>query len=308
MKAIFLAMTGLAALASTQAQALNARTWVSGKGVDQAGCGPIATPCRTLQFGHDQTNAGGEIDVLDSAGYGNIVITKAITIIADGTVAGVLAQPNNDAITINAGQSDAVILRGLTVEGQGAGAYGIRLNSGGSLTIADCVVQNFGAEAGTGILIGPQSGTSTVLVSNTTTSYNAYVGLWFSPGGSGAANLQFDRIVATNNQFNIAINTFSTTAQSTASITNSTVAHGDYGLYAGGANARLMVDRSVVTGNNIGINTAGGATTYVGRSAITKNTTGIDGNGATFSYLNNQLDANTTDIGANVTLSNATLR
>ena len=55
----------------------NVRTWVSGKGVDQAGCGPIANPCRTLQYAHDVTASGGEIDVADGAGYGAVAIAKA---------------------------------------------------------------------------------------------------------------------------------------------------------------------------------------------------------------------------------------
>ena len=76
----------------TQAHALNNRTWVSGKGTDTAGCGPVGNPCRTLQYAHDNTAAGGEINVLDAAGYGAVAIGKAISIINDGAgVAGVLA-------------------------------------------------------------------------------------------------------------------------------------------------------------------------------------------------------------------------
>ena len=63
-----------AATAWTPASAANLRTWVSGRGADQAGCGPIATPCRTLQYAHDNTTAGGEINVLDAAGYGSLAI------------------------------------------------------------------------------------------------------------------------------------------------------------------------------------------------------------------------------------------
>ncbi|MCG4712409.1 hypothetical protein L0P28_16900, partial [Dorea formicigenerans] len=65
-------------------QALNNRTWVSGTGTDQAGCGPLATPCRTMQYAHDNTAAGGEIDVKHAAGYGTLTITKSITILNEG--------------------------------------------------------------------------------------------------------------------------------------------------------------------------------------------------------------------------------
>ena len=86
-----LALVAISMALATQAHALNARTWISGKGSDVAGCGPIANPCRTLQFAHDQTSPGGEIDVLDPAGYGSVVINKAINIINEGGVAGVVA-------------------------------------------------------------------------------------------------------------------------------------------------------------------------------------------------------------------------
>lgn len=305
MKPLVFAAFGFFALASTQAQALNARTWVSGKGVDQAGCGPIATPCRTLQFAHDQTNPGGEIDVLDSAGYGALDISKAITIIGDGVIAGVLAQPGGTAIAINAGASDAVILRGLTVEGQATGRTGILFNSGGSLTVANCLVQNFGANLGTGIMLQHSSGTPTILISNTTVSYNNTVGIWYVPTGTGAAKLQIDGVVANNNDYGIAVNTFSSSVQTTAAVTNSSTANNEYGVYSGGTRTRLMIDRLVTSGNAYGIYQVS-ASTYVGRSIVSRNTTGIRGDGTIFTYGSNQVDLNTTDIDA--TLSNATLR
>ena len=46
------------------------------------------------------------------------------------------------AISVNAGISDKVSLRGLTLTGRGADAVGIALR-GGSLDIIDCVVRNF---------------------------------------------------------------------------------------------------------------------------------------------------------------------
>ncbi|WP_158818603.1 hypothetical protein [Methylocapsa sp. S129] len=69
---------------SAWAQSLN-RAWVSGHGADAAGCGAPASPCRSLQYVHDNIiAAGGEIDILDPAGYGAITITKALSIVNDG--------------------------------------------------------------------------------------------------------------------------------------------------------------------------------------------------------------------------------
>jgi hypothetical protein len=64
------------------------RTFVSGTGTDSGTCGR-ATPCRTFAFALTQTAAGGEIDVLDAAGYGAVTITKGISIfIPHPSVAG----------------------------------------------------------------------------------------------------------------------------------------------------------------------------------------------------------------------------
>lgn len=309
MKARLLATIILAA-ASTQALALNARTWVSGKGVDGAGCGPIATPCRSLQFGHDQTNPNGEIDVLDSAGYGSVVITKAITIIGDGVVAGVLAPPGGVAIDIAAGASDTIVLRGLTIEGQGSGIHGIRLTSGRSITIANCVVLNVaggGPVDGNAILIAPSSGTTSVAVSNTAISGAGYGGLHIRPTGTGSTVAQIDRVTANRMAFGIAFNAANTSGTVTGSVSASVVTSAtSAGILGQGAGTKMMIDGSSSSHNLTGFQSSSGATVYVGGSTATKNAYGFAGNATMFTYRNNQIDMNTTDVG--LPLSTATLR
>src|SRR5579883_3541898 len=111
---VILTFASFAALAS----ALPTRTWVSGKGSDSGSCS-LASPCRTFAYAIAQTAAGGEIDVLDPAGYGALTITQSISIVNDGVgEAGVQAGSGGAAITINAGASDVIQLRGLTIEGR----------------------------------------------------------------------------------------------------------------------------------------------------------------------------------------------
>src|SRR5450432_1536929 len=104
-------------LAAPQAlAALPTRIWVSGHGTDAAGCGAATAPCRSLQFAHDSISPGGEVDILDPAGYGAINISKAISIVNDGVgTAGVQSAAGN-AITVNAPVNDSVYLRGLNVD------------------------------------------------------------------------------------------------------------------------------------------------------------------------------------------------
>ena len=195
----------------TPAHALNTRTWISGTGIDQAGCGPIATPCRSLQYAHDATAASGEIDVKDSAGYGSVVITKAITIIGDGSLAGVLAGAGENAITVNAGPTESVTLRGLTIEGAGVGANGIVFHTGAKLDVSNCLVQNFvggGQTVGNGILLQPSSGNPTLLISGTRLSRNGYAGLFYlaPSGATGTPAMVIDGVVATDNAIGLAFN------------------------------------------------------------------------------------------------------
>lgn len=190
------------ALSATSAQAGNARTWISGKGIDQAGCGPIASPCRTIQYAHDSTVAGGEIDVLDSAGYGAVTITKSISVVGNGTIAGLLAPAGQNAVTVNAGVNDTVVLRGLTIEGNGVGLNGIGFYAGGYLDVADCVVQNFaGSGGGNGILVFTSTGGQNIHVVNTTMSHNAAAGLFLFGSAStpSKAQLVVDHVIASAN-------------------------------------------------------------------------------------------------------------
>jgi hypothetical protein len=158
--ALFLAVVSTAfgfATASARAQAN--RIFVSGQGSDSNPCS-LAAPCRSFARAVTQTNAGGEITVLDSAGYGIVTITQSVTITNPGGVeAGITTAAGQTAITINTPVAASVTLRGLTLEGGGVGATGILLNSslppnapGGTLNIIDCVVKDF---TGSGIAIEP---------------------------------------------------------------------------------------------------------------------------------------------------------
>ena len=53
-----------------------------------------------------------------------------------------LVPSGGTGITINAGPTDVINLRGLIIEGAGVGQNGIIFNTGGVLTIENCVVRN----------------------------------------------------------------------------------------------------------------------------------------------------------------------
>src|SRR5215469_9168298 len=110
--------TLFAALASSDAYALANRTFVSGNGSDANPCS-LAAPCRSFAGALAQTSPGGEIAVLDTAGYGAVTITKPISIVNEEGVEAGITVTSGDGITINAGASDVINLRGLTLVGAG---------------------------------------------------------------------------------------------------------------------------------------------------------------------------------------------
>src|SRR5215468_8819023 len=123
--------------ASSSAFAQNNRTFVSGNGSDSNPCS-LAAPCRSFAGALTQTSPGGEIAVLDTAGYGAVTITQAVSIVnEEGVEAGITVTSGN-GITINAGATDVVNLRGLTLVGAAGGSSGITFNTGRVLNIQNC--------------------------------------------------------------------------------------------------------------------------------------------------------------------------
>src|SRR5215472_3306097 len=128
----------LVVLFASGASAQVQRTFVSGLGSDANPCSRTA-PCRTFGQAISQTNPNGEVIVLDSAGYGAFTITQAVSITAPPGVYAGISVFSGDGITITAGGSDTVILRGLTLNNQGSTGTGIICTMVGTLHIESCV-------------------------------------------------------------------------------------------------------------------------------------------------------------------------
>lgn len=178
------------------AQAQATRTWVSGVGDDVNPCSRTA-PCKTFAGAISKTAANGEISVLDPGGFGALTITKAITINGEGTLAGVLSAGTN-GFTINAGASDTVNIRFVSINGAGTGVNGIRVLAAKNVNVENCSMTGFttnGIEVAasanvnlsvvnttiknattTGIRVDTSAGTARVAILNTTIT-NCGIGL-----------------------------------------------------------------------------------------------------------------------------------
>jgi hypothetical protein len=290
------------------------RTFVASTGSDANPCSRTA-PCRTLQAAADSAAPGGEVVALDSAGFGsNVSIAKSISIVAaPGVYAGITVF-SGDGVDINAGPTDTVVLRGITVVNQGSAGSGIVLNAAGILHVENCVVNGFSGGIGIiqnggrlevkdsimrgnfeGILVlagltatidqvrleGGQLGLSAggkVVVRNSLASGNGGPG--FNVGFFAQLNLE--NCVASNN---------------------------NVGVFAQGSNAgasTVHIENCLMSNNNFGVQAvaigAGTVTVKISNSTVTDNGTGLSadvrasgGMASILSRGNNTVEDNTTN-------------
>lgn len=213
------------------------RTFVSGKGSDANPCS-LALPCRSFPPAMAQTSDGGEIIVLDSAGYGGLDINQSLSIsVPPGVYAGVtVTGPWGMSIT---GATTRVALRGLTFNSQAGGQTGVSHAQGLSLTVEDCTFSGFASAALT--LVAPGS---TALVRNTTIRDGSGSGIGIGTGVD--AVIDGVRVLDTGSGAGI-------------------------GLYDGGS---ALVRNSVIRGNAAGIDvlvTSPGSTRLVVEDSVIAN-------------------------------------
>jgi hypothetical protein len=303
-----LAFAAVLPAAPAQAAARD-RVFVASYGSDSNPC-TFGSPCKTFQQAVSVVAVNGEVTAIDSAGFGPINIAQSVTITSpNGVEAGIQAAAGGDAITISA-PGATVTLRGLTLEGAGVARNGIVLNSGGSLTVTDCVVQNFhfdGSSTTTGnaILIEPIAGTLNFIITNTITSNNGLVGIYYYvPSGAPTTTGVIDHVVASNNDAGVsAVTGLANGGSAAITISNSILSNNDgQGAYAtnlgNSTPLKFSIDNAIVNGNGTGIDVSGTTNALLGRSFVTANTTGIMNNTSNtfYSFQNNEIGLNGSDV------------
>lgn len=265
---IALAVAASLTLLSTAPAFSAQRTFVSTSGVNNPACSLVA-PCRDFAAAITATSPGGEVIVLDSGGYGKVTITQSVSIIAPpGVYAGVSVSAG-DGITVSAGPTDKVVLRGLTVNGQG-GLNGIRVTSGNVTNIEDCTVANMGWN---GIVI---EGGAVVSMARIVIRSNGTAGVQVQPVGGITIGTSIADSLLTNNGsgFNVLVAPFGTVNATVTRVTAShngggfhvdsndagtitmtvadsiAVENGSYGLYARGTNVTAIVSGSSFAHNS----------------------------------------------------------
>ena len=296
----------------------SARTFVSSGGLDIHPC-TLTSPCRMLTAALAKTAPGGEIIVLDSAGYGPVVINKPMSIVAPPGVYAGISVLSGHGIDVNPGSGN-VTLRGLTINGLG-GDIGINFTSGSALFVERCVITGFTnmglqviAPAAANVYVrdstfrgnfngaffGTMAGATGLLrthVERSVFENNATAGIGFTGGGSNAT---ISDSLLTGGTWGLYVNPGVGGALTNVEVRGVTIAkNATSGVRVGGiagTSAVLNLASAQVTNNGIGIETLTGGTAYVTDSTITRNTTGIAHvSGTAVSLGDNRLTNNGTD-------------
>jgi hypothetical protein len=261
----------------------------------------VIHPCRFFQAATTVVDPNGEVVVLDSGGYGAVTISNSISLVSPaGVYAGISVFPGADGITI-ATPSVNVILRGLTINGQG-GNNGINMTAGGNLVVDHCTVANFAAS--NGILVDTAA---TVRIIDTALHNNG-IGIRVQSGA--VAYISRSTVTGSASYGILAYGNVANVTTTAAISETGVVGSGSAGIYAFSdvisAISRVSIIRSSAVNGNIGILAESsqnpGTGSAIGRSLLTISESLVTGNStgwrqggpqATFRSLgNNSLDQN----------------
>jgi hypothetical protein len=256
---------------SLDAAATAQRTFVASYGLtaNTAFNCSIAKPCRAFSEAIGVTTSGGEVIVLDSAGYGVVMIAKSVSIIAPPGIYGGVSVFSADGITIN-GAGINVLLKGLSINGLG-GVNGINFVQGASLHVEGCTMTGFSQG---GIVI---NGVGKVTIVDTSLLGNE-IGIWAKAAAIvTVARATMDR----NHSAGLFITSGASASVVQSTVTNSTGPGIEVRGHASG-DTRASIDSSLLADNGdrgVLVYDDGAATVIkadISRSTIVRNGLGID--------------------------------
>jgi len=281
-------------LIATSAHAQATRTWVSGVGDDVNPCSRTA-PCKTFAGAISKTAAKGVISVLDPGGFGTVTITKSITIDGGGIVGSILASGTTGVI-VNAGATDVVRLRNISIDGASTGIDGVRFAAGGTLIIENVRINDFTAD---GVKFQP-SGNSRLVITDSHISNILGAAVHSVPGATGNAIVSLHNVRLYESGFGIkaedrtklsvrdsfigdninsGVQAKATAAAANVSLDNCQVTNNgptnlvSGGLKASGAGAVIHTAGSLITGNSNGLSVeTGGQIASFGNNTVIFNT------------------------------------
>jgi Right handed beta helix region len=254
-------------------------TWVSSTGNSSGTC-PITQPCTTLATAMANTDAGGQVNCLNSPG------------IFEGTIFGFTASLTIDCVGVHtgfgsipqiglSGTGQVFKVRNLTISGVGTNGgsttttTAIKLTGSGTLILENCVFENFNASgAGPALDIEP-NGPLNLVIKNSRISNNTAAGVLIKPASGGSVTATFEGVTITKNAGGLRTDT--TNGAVRLDISNSTISNNaNNGLIAiGGAGGQNMVS---VGSGVIASNSQAGIEASGANAAVLVNNTLLDSN------------------------------
>jgi hypothetical protein len=138
-----LAILAMTLCGAAFATASSNRVFVSTTGNNANDCSNPLTPCLDFAGALSQVNVGGEIIAMATGPYGPLNITKAVTISGPP---GVVIYSGH-GVTVDASGA-TVVLRGLTIDRNGAMEDAISVSAVSALYVESCVIANFAESPG----------------------------------------------------------------------------------------------------------------------------------------------------------------
>jgi hypothetical protein len=295
---IAMTLVAFVLLASARSAAAN-RTWVALSGDDNNACSN-ANPCKTFAGALAKTSAGGEIDVKESGNFGAVTINKSVTIDAGGNYAGIQVSSGAIGVTIQAGNTDVIVLRGLTIKGLDVGQVGIVASFAGVLHVENCALSAFIAD---GIFGG---GPLTLFIQDTVISECASRAIDLENGGR--AVIEHTRLENNGTGILLLQGVQVTVRNSVASGNKNSGFETDWGT--------LNLENCVASNNGTGVvalmapSPNGPTIVVISNSVVTNNQTGLrqacvnvcsDAPSVIYSRGNNTVAGNNTDISGTIT-------
>ena len=295
--AAFVALSFAAAAVPTLALAASQRTFVSTSGVDNPACS-IAAPCRGFAAAIAATNAGGEVIVQDSGGYGPVTIAKSVSILAPAGVYAGISVFSGDGVTVTTpATTDKVVLQGLVINSQGSSANGINFMGAGRLEVVRTRISGFRTGgAGAGLMFSPGSGGASLRAIDLAVVDNS-AGVFIADSSA-----VLERIEASANSIGIQVSG-APTGSANVVVVDSAITQNFFGVYTFGSTGELIlltldrcnVSRSVETGIDIG--NVSSTFTTITASTIAQNPFGLQvGSNSAARLAGSTIAQNTTGI------------
>lgn len=293
---------GMAALFLTFAFSAFAQTpvvYVAFNGNDANACSRSAQ-CKTITHALTVVSDGGVVKITASGSYDTFTITRAVSVEADPGVEATIAVPSGETgITIDAGSSDTVTLKRLSLWGSAGNGIAVQANSAATVVLQDCDSRNV------------QYGAS---LTSTSTAFTVAGGVYegsdtslFVRAGSNKVTIDSAKIYGTSS--NAAVDAVGNDVTITRSLLSGSGTTGfNPGVWVKGGST-VVLEYDVISGYGpavqIGAGLSGNGVAFLSNNTITNNLTGVTISvGTGFTRGNNTIAANSTNVKGTLTAFN----